>query len=141
MRSNKYTAIVTFLFSAAFIALTTGCSLQSQISGTWQISSFEEISASDNVTSSTNIGTLNFDSDGTGYNNIQVRMLGASNANEDDFTWKAGEDFVRLEGTRETAGADLIKTWIVTESGRSKQIWKSTTNDGSIQILKLTKEK
>jgi len=127
---------IQYLLVILTITAFSNCTLEKQLIGSWQITSFEEKSVSQESTSATNIGTMTFLNNGSGTNNIKFRVLGEESVTKNAFTWQIGDDIISLVSEEETP---LSKTWIITDSGMKKQVWKSTDNQGNVQILELEK--
>ena len=126
MKATKITVIVfaTILF--------TSCA--PRIVGTWNVQKFETVKAGEQGTSLGNIGTVQFNKNGTGIKNIHYTVLGVTNSDENPFTWKWTENkFVTIEGK----GSEFTKTWIIMTNKKKFQKWKSTDGANQIQTIEL----
>jgi hypothetical protein len=135
MRKIKSLSIYTLLlFSLLF---TVSCSVEKQIMGTWQIESYSEESGNGSNANAKNIGTINLDKDGTGSNDLSYRILGSERNEKTDFTYEVSNENITIKTADES---ELAKSWIIIESKRKSQKWKSTDGKGNVQTLILIKE-
>jgi hypothetical protein len=112
----------------------TSCS--SKIIGIWTIANYEEFTPGEKGMSFQNVGNITFNSDGTGAKDISYSIMGMSMADSLPFTWKQYDNILVIEGDE----SELTKTWIMMESKRKNQTWKSTDGAGEIHKLQLIKK-
>lgn len=125
------------LFSIVIILAVLSCSIERQIVGSWQITSFAESGADGSNANAVNIGTITFDKNGTGSNDLSYQILGTNKTEQNNFTYSVGDESVTIK-TGENS--DIAKSWIVIESKTKMQKWKSTDGKGNVQVLELVKK-
>ncbi len=127
---------ISLITSIAFLsALFTGCS--PQLAGTWNVQRYETVTPGQQAVSLNNIGTLRFRNNGNGEKNLNYTVLGISQNDQTPFKWTTKDkNYVSIVSD----GSDFSKTWIVTESKRKYQKWKSTDGSNNIQIIELKKQ-
>ena len=124
------------LFILLIVASLTGCSLENRIQGTWQITNYSEKDVDGSNANSVNIGTIEFKKNGTGINDLEYKIMGATKSDQSNFKYTVGDKFVTIDSDDENT---LAKSWIVIENKAKMQKWKST-DDGTVQTLELKKQ-
>lgn len=125
------------LFSIAILFTILSCSIERQIVGNWQITSYAESGADGSNANAVNIGTISFDKDGTGSNDLSFSILGAEKNEQNNFSYSIGDESVTI---KTDDNSDLAKSWLVIESKAKMQKWKSTDGKGNVQVLELVKK-
>lgn len=82
-----------------------------------------------------NIGTMKFEKNHTGEQDLRYQMFGAPREIITNFEWQQGDGYVSIKSN----DSNFAKTWLVTEDKKKKQIWKSTDAQGRIQTLELSR--
>ncbi|MBK6265400.1 lipocalin family protein [Marivirga sp. S37H4] len=132
---NLYSLLFIFLI----ISFITACTLERQLPGTWQIASYSEEGVTGRSTSATNVGTIEFDSDGTGTNDLEFKIFGSKQTDQREFTYDIGDNYITIKPQQENDSSS-VKSWIVMENKRNSQKWKSTDDEGNVQTIELKKE-
>jgi len=122
-------------FSALLMIAIIFTSCSAKIIGTWNIVSYEESTAGKRGATFTNIGTMTFEKNGSGAKDISYSIMGISMEDNLPFTWTMENNTVTIEGEE----SEFAKTWIVMESKRKSQFWKSTDGSDEIHRLRLSK--
>ncbi|WKK73807.1 hypothetical protein QYS49_18175 [Marivirga salinae] len=135
MKNIKSLSNYALLFSS--FLLIVSCSLERNIIGSWEIESYSEESGDGSNANAKNIGTINLEKNGTGSNDLSYRILGNERTEETDFTYNVKDENITIKTDGES---DLAKSWIIIESKRNFQKWKSTDGKGNVQTLILKKE-
>jgi len=123
-------------FSALLMIAIMFASCSSKIVGTWTIANYEESTPGQKGMSFQNIGTITFNKDGSGAKDINYSIMGMQMTDALPFTWKQHDNLLVIDG----AESDLAKTWIIMESKKKSQSWKSTDGANEIHKLKLRKD-
>ncbi len=135
MKNIKSLSNYALLFSSFLFIIS--CTLERNIIGTWKIESYSEESGDGSNANAKNIGTINLEKNGTGSNDLSYRILGNERTEETDFTYNVTDENITIKTDGES---DLAKSWIIIESKRNFQKWKSTDGKGNVQTLILKKE-
>lgn len=104
--------------------------------GTWNVANYETITPGDQGIALSNIGTMTFNSNGTGEKQLDYTVMGIKKRDNAPFEWSATENYVTIRGE----DSDINKTWIYMENKGKSQKWKSTDGSNKVQTLELTKE-
>ncbi|HET8859042.1 lipocalin family protein [Marivirga sp.] len=128
-----------FNFALVFCAIlfTVSCSLEKNIIGTWQIASYSEESSNGSNANAKNIGEIVLEKNGSGYNDLSYRILGNERVDKTEFTYNVNDENITIKTDDQS---ELAKSWIIIESKRKYQRWKSTDGKGNVQTLILIKE-
>lgn len=104
--------------------------------GTWTVLRSETKTPEQQGVALNNIGTMEFNKDGSGKKNLTYSIIGVDRIDQAPFkwTWKDGK-YISIE----SEGSDLSKTWIVIINKRKFQKWNSTDGADNVQILELKK--
>ncbi len=129
MRSNPIKLLSLLVVAFIFVS----CS--HRLSGKWNVN-YETTSPGAQTVSLTNIGTMNFNSNGTGEKQLNYSVMGIQKQDNSPFTWK-WEDGKYVE--IKSDNSEFAKTWIVIENKRNLQRWKSTDGGSNVQIIELRK--
>lgn len=121
------------------ISVVTLNSCAPKVSGAWSISRYETKDNNNQSVSFTNIGTINVDKNGSGYKNISYFLLGTNITDNEPFTWSLNQDKDVM--TINSYGSQFSKAWIMLQSSKSHQLWKSTDGGIGVQTLELEKVK
>lgn len=117
------------------MALISLASCSDKIIGAWNIASYEEGTPDSKGVVLTNIGTITFDKNGSGTKDISYSIMGIPMEDKFPFEWKLENNVVTIEGEE----SELSKTWIIVESKRKSQSWKSTDGGNELHKLQLRK--
>jgi hypothetical protein len=129
-------------FSAFFILITllSACSAEKKfhrrLTGSWDIVRYDQRFANGENQVLSDLGTITFNKNGSGNNDIPVLTRSLNKSENSDFSWKNTIDEVTII-SRNTY---LAKSWIVVKNKKSQQIWKSTTQ-ANVQTMELQKVK
>lgn len=116
------------------IILLTSCS--PRIVGTWNVLRFETSQAGQNGIALRNIGTIQFNKNGTGEKQINYSALGVNYDDKNPFKWTWNEGkYVSIVGK----DSEFSKTWIIMTNKKKYQKWKSTDGTNKIQVIELNK--
>lgn len=122
------------LLSVTLLALTS-CS--HKLTGTWAVEKYETTTPGKQGVVLSNIGTMTFQKEGSGMNDISYTVLGAKKNDNSSFSWSTFEDFVTINGEN----SDFSKTWIQLTNKKKAQRWVATDGRNEVQILDLKKQK
>ncbi len=136
---NLYYKVRNGLAVILIAAVVTSCTLEKQLPGVWQISSYTDQQVDGSATTATNVGTIEFNEDGTGSNDLEFKVFGSTTTDQKEFNYTLGEDYVTIK-PRQRTDSLTVKTWLVMDNTRNSQKWKSTDNEGNIQTLELKKK-
>jgi hypothetical protein len=118
------------------VACSTVMVLNKRLPNEWNISKYEEKTPDGTATSVVNIGSIRFESNGTGTKSVNFKMVDRVIEDYQPFEWKVIADTVLISGT-----SYFSKPWTVIGNTRSSQVWKSTDKLGNTQTMVLTKNK
>lgn len=122
------------LLSVTLLALTS-CS--HKLTGTWTVEKYETTTPGKQGVVLSNIGTMTFQKEGSGMNDISYSVLGVKKDDNSSFSWSTYEDFVTINGEN----SDFSKTWIQLTNKKKVQRWVATDGRNEVQILDLKKQK
>jgi hypothetical protein len=126
---------ILFISVMALAAIIT-VSCSHRLTGTWNVDRYETINPAEQGVSVFNIGTFVFNNNGTGEKNLKYTILGITRDDSFPFKWTWEKDkYVTIE----SEGSDFSKTWIISESKKKSQKWKSTDGSNTIQVLEFSK--
>lgn len=126
----------TFKISVAVFAIALLASCSPRMAGTWTVQRFETTKPGQQGVTLNNIGTINFNKNGTGEKNISYSALGVNFNDQQPFKWTWSDDkYVTIEGDTSA----FAKTWIIITNKKKFQKWKSTDGTNNIQIIELIK--
>ncbi len=128
-------AIVKLLMVILIGTLITSCS--QRIVGTWMVVKSETKTPGQQGVSLTNIGTITFNSDGTGEKQFDYSVLGITQNDTLPFKWTVSDKFVTIK----SQNSELAKTWVIMSNKIKTQNWVSTDGKNQVQILNLKKKK
>lgn len=127
------------LYAFVFIALAACSSamiMSKRLPSDWNISSYVERSADGSASSVLNIGSIRFETDGTGTKSVNFKLLDRPIEDYQPFEWKILADTVIISGT-----SYFSKPWTIVENSPSSQVWKFTDKSGNSQTMTLSKNK
>jgi hypothetical protein len=124
--------IASFLICACTKVMVMNKRLPSE----WNIASYEEKTGDGTAVSVINIGSIRFESNGTGTKSINFRLLDKSIEDYQPFEWKVLADTVIISGT-----SYFSRAWTVTQNTPSNQVWQSRDKMGGVQTMMLAKNK
>ena len=132
------------IYKISLLLLTLGmisCSAQrqlaSRLSGEWIIEEYEVSLANGSETRMENAGTIVSLYSGRCQQTVTSAITLIDAANTGDFRWENNANVVFIWGR----DAQYRKAWIIVESSRSKQLWRSTDTEGNVQTMILSKKK
>ncbi|PTB97871.1 hypothetical protein C9994_00655 [Marivirga lumbricoides] len=131
MKSLLFTTLFAFLFLSS-------CSLERKITGTWNITEYSENGVDGSSSSAVNAGKIEFNKNGTGANDLEYKIFGNGQKDKRSFTYYVGDDYITIKPAQ-NGDSIATKSWIIIESKRSKQLWKSTDGEGNVQTIVLKK--
>ncbi len=129
MKSKLFIPLTTALFLAF-----TSCS--HRLVGTWTVQKYENISPGEKGISVQNVGSISFDTDGTGQKEMNYTVLGVEKDDSTPFEWEATDSYITIR----SEDSDISKTWIYLENKNKSQKWKSTDGKNQVQTLELEKQ-
>lgn len=121
------------IFIIILTLLLTSCS--HKLVGEWNVIKYQTTKPGETDVILSNIGTMKFKSNNEGEKNLDYTVLSLTKKDIVPFTWEANEKYVTIT----SKNSDFAKTWIILESERNSQIWKSTNGENEVQTLELTK--
>lgn len=127
----KYLLPVSFVVSLSLLIM--GCS--PRLVGTWKVQKYENITPGQTSVSLTNIGTMKFNKNNTGSQDLKYQMFGTPKNIVTNFDWSQGAGYINLK----SSDTDFAKSWLIIEDKKNKQVWKSTDNTGRIQTMELVR--
>lgn len=129
--------IFLFLIALGMISCSAQRQLASRLTGEWLIEEYEVSMANGSETRMENAGTILFLSSGRGQQTFTSAITQIDASNTGDFRWDNNANVVFIWGQ----DAMYRKAWIIVESSRSKQLWRSTDTEGNVQSMLLTRKK
>lgn len=130
--TSKKNLIPVLVLAVLFL---TSCS--HRMVGTWAVQRYENTTVGQEGVSLYNIGTIQFNKNGTGEKDIHYTVLGVTNEDKHPFKWIWNDDkYVTIDGEN----SNFSKTWIIITNKGKFQKWKSTDGSNNIQILELKKQ-
>ncbi|MCF1715879.1 hypothetical protein L0U88_14665 [Flavihumibacter sp. RY-1] len=118
---------------AALITGFTACSPRPV--GNWNVQRFEVIKQGESGLIISNVGSMEFNRNGTGEKDIQYSILGITKFDNQPFEWVRHGNTVTISGNN----TDFAKSWIIVRDKRHFQQWKSTDGANTIQIIELAR--
>ncbi|MBW6499509.1 MAG: hypothetical protein K0B09_14060 [Bacteroidales bacterium] len=131
------TKIILLVATLAMVSCTAARQLASRIEGEWVIEEYEVLFANGSETKMENAGTIIFYRNGRGQQTFTSAITQLDASNTGDFRWDNTGEVIFIWGQ----GAQFRKAWIVVDSTRNKQVWRSTDNEGNVQAMTLRKKK
>ncbi|MBS1487916.1 MAG: hypothetical protein JST43_10050 [Bacteroidetes bacterium] len=124
-----------FKASVVFLAVVFLTSCAHRMVGTWSVQRYENTTPGQQGVALHNIGTIQFNKNGSGEKNVSYTVLGTTHEDKTPFQWTWHEDkYVVIK----SEASDFAKTWIIMTNKGKFQKWKATEGD-HIQILELKK--
>ncbi len=118
------------------VATLTLSSCAHRIVGTWTVDRYESIKPQQESVVLSNIGTIEFNKNGSGEKNLDYSVMGIKQKDQLPFEWSWDDDqYISIE----SEGSRFSKTWIIIENKRKYQKWKSTDGTDNIQVIELKK--
>ena len=104
--------------------------------GTWTVQRYVTTTPGQQGVALSNIGTMQFQGNGSGEKNLNYSVLGIQRDDKLPFkwTWNDGK-YISIESN----GSDFSKTWIIMTNKKKYQKWKSTDGTNNVQIIELKK--
>jgi len=134
---------IHFLFkglTACIFITMAACStvmvMKKRLPNEWNITKYEEKALDGSAYSAVNIGSIKFETNGTGTKSINFNLADRMIEDYQPFEWRVLADTVIISGT-----SYFSRAWTVMENSPSNQIWKSTDKMGGVQTLLLSKNK
>ncbi len=128
------------LFSFTMLLVLVSCSSQrqmaSRLEGEWVIDSYKTMMNNGSNTTLENAGTIVFHSNGRGSQTFTNAIAQIDAENTGDFQWENESGIVFITGDN----ANYRKAWIVMNSSRNSQHWRSTDDRGNVQIMLLERK-
>jgi hypothetical protein len=128
--SHTLKALVFILLAACSSARI----LNKRLPNDWNISSYEERTAEGSANSVLNIGSIRFETNGTGTKSVNFKIVDRTVEDYQPFDWKIIADTVIISGT-----SYFSKPWTIIENTPGKQVWKSSDKTGNTQTIVLSK--
>lgn len=129
--------IILLVATLVMVSCSAARQLASRIEGEWVIEKYEVLLANGNETKMENAGTIIFYRNGRGQQTFTSAITQLDATNTGDFRWDNTGEVIFIWGQ----GAQFRKAWIVVESSRNKQVWRSTDTEGNVQAMTLRKQK
>lgn len=126
---------LTLKLLSIFITVIFFTSCSQRLVGTWQVQKYETNIAGEQNVLLRDIGSMTFNSDGTGDKEIEYSILGITKKDTTSFRWIAKEKQLTIY----SKNSEFAKTWIRIENNRNSQRLKSTDGKNQIQIIELIK--
>ncbi len=138
MKINFLFAVLIMGIFIAISACSRAMVLKKRLPSEWNISSYEEKTVEGTASSVLNIGSIRFETNGTGTKSINFKLIDRVIEDYQPFEWKILADTVTvvISGT-----SYFSKAWTVLESSPSSQVWKAADRVGNTQTMVLTKNK
>ncbi|MFO7978322.1 MAG: hypothetical protein R6U64_06645 [Bacteroidales bacterium] len=128
------------IFPFAMLLVLVSCSSQrqmaSRLEGEWVIDSYKTMMNNGSTTTLENAGTIIFRPNGRGSQTFTNAIAQMDAENTGDFRWENESGVVFITGDN----ADYRKAWIVIDSSRNSQHWRSTDSRGNVQIMQLERK-
>lgn len=123
-----------FLLLASLSACSAQRKLQRRLTGTWNVTRYEILYPSGQREETFNVGTVVFNRNGSGDNDMPILTRNIRTPDARRFSWKNTDQSVTII----SENTFLAKAWIIVENRRNRQVWRSTTNE-LIQTMELQK--
>jgi len=131
------TRIFLLIAAVGMVSCSAQRQLASRLTGEWLIEEYEVLLANGSETKMENAGTIIFNRNGRGQQTFTSAITQIDATNTGDFRWDNTADVVFIWGS----GAQFRKAWIIVNSSRNKQLWRSTDAEGNVQTMKLVRKK
>lgn len=125
------------MLAAGMISCSAQRQLASRLAGEWLIEEYEVSLSNGSETRMENAGTILFLSNGRGQQTFTSAITQIDATNTGDFRWDNNANVVFIWGQN----AQFRKAWIIVESSRNKQLWRSTDDLGNVQTMVLVRKK
>jgi len=123
--SNKF--LFQFSALALVLVLFASCSaqrrFQRRLVGNWNVERYEQLFPSGQKEEFRNVGTIRFNTNGTGENDLSILTRTVRQPGDRGFNWINTAESVTITSNN----TYLAKAWIVIQNKGSFQVWKSTT--------------
>ncbi len=121
---------------SAIMVVSFMASCSPKMVGTWTVQRFETTQPGKPGVALSNIGTIQFNKNGTGEKNIHYTALGTTFEDQKPFKWSSSDGkYMTIDGE----GSEFSKTWIIMTDKKKFQKWKTTDGTNNIQIIELVK--
>ena len=129
--------ILLLLITLGLSSCSAQRQLASRLEGEWLIEEYEVLFANGSETRMENAGTIVFFSNGRGQQTFTSAITQVDASNTGDFRWDNTANVVFIWGQQ----AQFRKAWIIVNSSRNNQLWRSTDTEGNVQSMELTRKK
>lgn len=128
----------SFLYTTLLVSVLFFSACTPKIVGTWNVDKYETKEANKQSVTFTNIGTMSFDKKGSGQKNISYLLLNYQNTDNEAFTWTIDNKTIM---NINSGNSTFSKAWIILESNKKVQKWKSTDGGSGVQTIEMSKKK
>lgn len=123
--SNKFLLQISALMLV--LVLFASCSaqrrFQRRLIGNWNVERYEQLFPSGQKEEFRSVGTIRFNTNGTGENDLSILTRNVRQPGDRGFNWINTEASVTITSNN----TYLAKAWIVIQNKGSYQVWKSTS--------------
>lgn len=129
---------IVLIFSAI---LMFSCSAQRQLAsrleGEWLIEEYNILLATGHETKTENAGSIVFYRNGRGQQTFTSAAVRSVATTTGEIRWDNTASLVFIW----PAGSHFRKAWIIVNSSRNRQLWRSTDSEGHVQSMSLIRRK
>ncbi len=134
MFHRAYFPGVLMLLLGGLCACSAQKRLQGRLVGIWNVTRYEILYPSGQREETFNVGTVVFNRNGSGDNDMPILTRNVRTPESRRFSWKNTDQSITII----SENTFLAKAWIVVENRRTRQVWRSTTNE-LVQTMELQK--
>ncbi len=131
---THFPAVLLLLLLGGLCACSAQKRLQRRLVGVWSVTRYEILYPSGQREETFNVGTVVFNRNGSGDNDMPILTRNVRTPESRRFSWKNTDQSVAIV----SENTFLAKAWIVVENRRTRQVWRSTTNE-LVQTMELQK--
>lgn len=134
---KTFSRLLLVITSLTMISCSAQRQVASRITGDWTIEEYIVLLANGTETKMENAGTITFLRNGRGQQTFSTAITHIDATSNGEFRWDNTAHVVFIWGT----AVQYRKAWIIVNSSRSKQVWRSTDSEGNVQSMHLKRRK
>ena len=123
MKTGVCVAGVKMFIAVTLMGCSTAMVMNKRLPSEWNISNYEERMADGSANSVRDIGSMRFETNGTGTKSINFKIIERNIEDYQPFEWKVAEDTVYISGT-----SHFSRPWTIVNNTAGNQVWKSKDN-------------
>jgi hypothetical protein len=136
MKINVFPLMFALAVFMGFWACSPAMVMKKRLPSEWNITRYEEKAVDGSSNSVIDIGSIKFETNGTGTKSINFRIVDRNIEDYQPFEWRVLEDTIIISGT-----SYFSRAWTVVENSASSQLWRSSDKIGNTQTIVLSKNK